>query len=169
MQSTKCWASKCLLRSSVTERRATLISMTRCTVEIPFDVLTVCSIFLLKAFRFSNDMQFYVRRNAANQFSHAVSSALVRLMSAKASSECVVNRGECSDSPVVFLNRIACTRGDIMREKYEYHLLLFRTKHLYEVFSKYFNTLHFKSAVPSKSRTFSVWKKGILPHQTASC
>lgn len=138
-----------LLSLTTENRRHTLHDMMGSNGFFHFDGKEVCSIFLVRAFRFSRDLQSSVRGSLAR--------ARRALNANEARGDAVPHMQE-KDSVITYLERIADNTGDRMPDVNEVHLPFFKKTDVYDHFLKDFAELHSRNP-PSFNYFCKIWRK----------
>lgn len=139
--------SKRVMLMTNAERKESLRSLLNDSNMFVFDGRLVCTEFLVKAFRFSRDLQTTVKQteNVANQRRENITYAPESKTIAR-------------DSVAVFLRRIADQTGNIMPDSDEVHLPFYDKKQVYEVYCDQYRALY-NTTPPVISIFYSTWKK----------
>lgn len=153
----------CQLRScNCTERRAVLLDMINSQSKFSFDGRTVCTTFLLKAFRFSRKLQISAKHLFQKKHSTIPESIMNHVVSSSENTFAhnpSATSNLATDSILTFLDRAAAETADRMPDKEEFHLPFFTKKCVYEIFTKEFAILYPRMNVPVLSSFVHTWKK----------
>ena len=153
------------LSMSTADRRKILASMSTSNGGFSFDGTSVCSIFLLKAFMFSPDLQSSVRRFSDTQcdsFSSGIlesihSATSLKQQSSHSEDHHISSDTLSKDSIVLFIDRMVEDVSEMMPDSGEFHLPFFRKEDVYELFERDYKKLYPTRSVPSISYFHAVW------------
>jgi len=143
--------SKEVMQMNLVQRKATLANMLGEGQVFIFDGRGVCSEFLVKAFRFSRDLQCAVK-----------GTERACLKKTTPVSDTQASRLRTKDCVVVFLRRIAEQAGNAMPDCPDIHLPFYDKKEVYQMFCTQFKALE-SVKPPVSSYFYSVWKDSV-PH-----
>lgn len=146
------------------QRRRVLEDMFGSTGQVLFDGREVCSAFLLKAFKFSRDMQANVRasheitmeKEGGDSLQNGNFSSSLKDDST-ASSAPPLKTAEGQEAIITFLERMVEDTADQMPDTGEKHLPFFRKRDVFEVFVKE-HAILYRVSPPSPSYFVYVWK-----------
>ena len=143
--------SQHVMRLSNNDRKGALENMlNECSVFV-FDGRPVCAEFLVKAFRFSRDLQCAVKRTQGAEVSRQGTVKQKR-----------ANVSVTKDSIAVFLRRIADQTGNAMPDTRDIHLPFYDKKEVYNLFCTQYSAMEKKSP-PQSSYFYNIWSQS-LPH-----
>lgn len=150
-----------LLCSSRTTRRIALMDMLTSSGKFYFDGHPVCSVFLLKSFRFSTELQAEVRehsRRIDGMTTFPGSDPNILSPNSQSSASSLTDQAFGADSIINFIERLASQTASHMPDRDEMHLPFINKVHVYEKFIEEFKILYPVRTTPSSSYFYSVWK-----------
>lgn len=143
--------AKLVMNMSQAERKKSLTNMLTNTNVFVFDGHPVCTEFLVKAFRFSRDLQCAVKGTAGTE------SLQVQCSTNRDTAACRVK-----DAVVVFLRRIADQTANAMPNSKELHLPFYDKQEVYKLFCPQYKAIE-KKKPPTLAYFYRVWKESV-PH-----
>lgn len=151
-----------VLQSTAKELKRILFSMKSSEGSFLFDGHHVCSTFIMKAFRFSRDMQYSVRAgNASHDGEEQVSANYL----GPSTTNSVYKASPGRDAIVSVLERLADDTGEKMLDREERHIIcqkgmipFSRKREVYEHFVREYSQLH-DGFPPTKDCFSSTWKR----------
>lgn len=139
--------NKKVMKMSNAERRDALQALLTDMNVFTFDGRPVCAEFLVKAFRFSRDLQSTVKgtERAVLQRREVINYTAPPEVNGR-------------DSVIVFLRRIADQTGNVMPDSTEVHLPFYDKKQVYEIYCEQFRLLH-NEPPPVLAYFYATWKE----------